>query len=217
MRPQELKCGSGVTCWRRFHAWAKAGVWERIRLRILELLGKTGGMEAAHAVIDSASVRAVAGGDHTGPNPTDRAKNGCKRHIITDAQGMPLVVQTGPANERDDRRAFALLDSFPIIPGPCGRPRTRPESLQADAGHGFPDLIHYVRSRHIRPLLAPRGSAAQHGSGLGKTRYVVERALSWFSNFRRIKLCYERLGEHFQAFHELAATLISAKRLLQIR
>lgn len=215
MLPQEMNCGSGVTCWRRFRAWTRAGLWEQIRLRLLHQLGKSGGIDASHAVVDSASVRALAGGPHTGPNPTDRAKKGCKRHIVTDRCGIPLVVQTGPANQRDDRRAFALLDAFPKIQGPRGRPRIRPRSLQGDAGYGFPDLIREVRRRRIKPQLAPRGAAAPHGSGLGKTRYVVERTLAWFGNFRRIKFCYERMGEHFQAFHELAAAIICSKRLLQ--
>jgi hypothetical protein len=42
---------------------------------------------------------------------------------------------------------------------------------------------------------------------LGKTRWVVEGSLSWFNNYRRLRLCYERMGIHFQAFHELAAAL----------
>jgi hypothetical protein len=68
--------------------------------------------------------------------------------------------------------------------------------------------------RRVRSLLALDGQArTEHGSGLGKTRYVVERSLSWMSNFRRLKLCYERFGEHFQAFHELAACLICANRI----
>lgn len=215
MLPQELNCGSGSTCWRRFHEWTKSGLWERMRLRILRRVGASGGLQPQHAVIDSASVRALKGGGHTGPNPTDRAKKGCKRHVITDRDGVPLVIQTGRANERDDRRAFALLDAFPMLQGPRGRPRTKPDCLQGDAGYGFPDLIRNVRRRGIRPQLAPRGKQAQHGSGLGRTRYVVERTLSWFGNFRRIKFCYERLGEHFQAFHDLAATIICSRKLIQ--
>jgi len=35
-------------------------------------------------------------------------------------------------------------------------------------------------------------------------------------NFRRLKLCSERFGEHFQAFHELAACLICANRVEQL-
>lgn len=131
---------------------------------------------------------------------------------MTDAQGLPLVVQIGPANQRDEQRVPALLDAFPKIVGPRGRPRTKPDTLQGDAGDGFPQTIAHVRSRRIRSLLKPRGTH-DHGSGLGTTRYVVERGLSWFGNFRRIKLCYERTGAHFQAFHDLAAAMICAKRL----
>lgn len=68
--------------------------------------------------------------------------------------------------------------------------------------------------RRVRSLLAPYGKARkEHGSGLGKTRYVVERSLSRMIDFRRLKLCYERFGEHFQAFDELAAWLICASRI----
>ena len=31
-------------------------------------------------------------GDHTGPNPTDRAKRGVKRHMLTDGRGVSLSV-----------------------------------------------------------------------------------------------------------------------------
>ena len=51
------------------------------------------------------------------------------------------------------------------------------------------------------------------GSGLGKTRYVIERTMAWLSTNRRLKLCYERNGEHFRAFHVLAACVICANRL----
>jgi transposase len=132
--------------------------------------------------------------------------------VLTDTNGLPLVVQTGPANERDDQRLPSLLRAFPTIHGPCGRPRTKPEILQGDAGYGFPHTIAVVKSHGIRPMLKLRGTG-EHGSGLGETRYVVERTQSWFGNFRRIKLCYERTPEHFQAFHELGAALICGRRL----
>src|SRR5262249_13606053 len=153
-------------------------------------------------------------GGHTGPNPTDRSKKGCKRHVITDAQGVPLVVQTGPANEPDGKRAIAMLNALPAVVGRHGRPRRKPKIFQGDAAYGSAAIIRQVLKRGIRPLLAPYGNSKhQHGSGLGKTRYVVERTLSWFGSFRRIKFCYERTAEHFQAFHELAASLICINRL----
>ena len=132
---------------------------------------------------------------------------------MTDAQGLPLVVQTTPANTRDDHVALHVLVNMPPIPGRRGRPRIKPEILQGDAGYGFPVLARLIRMLGVKPLLTPRGKTNPHGSGLGKTRYVVERTLSWFGNFRRIKLCYEKTGSHFQAFHELAAAILCANRL----
>jgi transposase len=152
-------------------------------------------------------------GDHTGPNPTDRAKSGCKRHLLTDAEGLPLVVRTTPANMRDDAMAETMVLSMRPVQGARGRPRTRPTVLQGDAAYGSSATAVRVRSLGIKPLLAPLGKNRRHGSGLGRTRYVVERTLSWFGNYRRLKLCYERTGAHFQAFHDLAAALICYKRI----
>lgn len=126
--------------------------------------------------------------------------------MITDADGVPLVVRTTPANVRDEQPAIELLKSIPPIRQPRGRPRCKPDAFMGDRGYGFPWVIAAVMAMNIVSLLDPRGS--EHGSGLGKQRYVVERTLSWFGNYRRIKVCYERTGAHFQAFHDLAATLI---------
>jgi transposase len=30
MLPQELGCGSGITCWRRLRDWQDAGIWQLI-------------------------------------------------------------------------------------------------------------------------------------------------------------------------------------------
>lgn len=132
--------------------------------------------------------------------------------MLTDAAGIPVVVKTTPANTRDDQVALPLIVDMPPIAGPRGRPRTKPKSLQGDAGYGSAALASLLRWLGIKPILKPLGKSRSHGSGLGKTRYVVERTLSWFGNFRRLKICYERCGAHFQAFHELAAAILCAYR-----
>jgi transposase len=124
-------------------------------------------------------------------------------------------VHTTPANVRDDQPALEMLQSIPPIQGPRGRPRRKPEAFQGDRGYGFPGLIAEVLAMGVRSLLAPRG--VEHGSGLGQTRYVVERTLAWFGHNRRLKICYEKSGAHFQAFHDLAACLICVRRLIQVR
>jgi len=62
MIPQELGCGSGVTCWRRLRDWTAAGVWPAVHQKLLATLNGLGEIDWSRAVIDSGSVRAVFGG-----------------------------------------------------------------------------------------------------------------------------------------------------------
>ena len=110
-----------------------------------------------------------------------------------------------------------MLDSIPAVAGRRGRPRSRPDILQGDAAYGILAVIREVVARRVKPLLALHGKKVPHGSGLGKTRYVIERTLSWFGNFRRIKMCYEKSGVHFQAFHDLAACCICVNKLCRLK
>jgi Transposase DDE domain len=136
--------------------------------------------------------------------------------VVTDADGVPLVVQTTPANVPDQTQLPALLDARPAVQGPRGRPRRNPEAIIGDRAYGTKEMIALVESQRIESLLAPRADDT-HGSGLGVLRYVVERTLACFSHFRRLRLCYERWGEHFQAFHDLAAALLVCSRLKPLR
>jgi len=207
--PLELGWGSGSTCWRRFAEWTATGVWERMHCLLVGALQERDLLHLERAVVDSSSVRALRGGEHTGSNPTDRAKKGCKRHLITDGQGMPLVVQIGPANRRDEQWLPCLLWWLWIVLSYGRRPR--PAALQGDRGYGFAWTIVGVLAWGIRALLAERGSP--HGSGLGRTRYVVERTHSWFVSFRRLIVCHERYAVHYQGMYQLAACIICARRL----
>jgi transposase len=208
--PRAMGCGSGSTCWRRFREWTAAGVWHKAHCQLLATLGERGLLNLERAVVDSASCRAHAGGEHTGPNPTDRAKAGCKRHLVTDGYGIPLVVTVGPANHRDETAMPSLLWLLWLVLG-CLGGRRRPAAVQADRGYGFPWTIALVLAWGIRSLVAVRGSP--HGSGLGHTRFVVERTHSWFGHFRRLVQCYERQQSHFLGLQQLAACVICAKRV----
>jgi len=132
--------------------------------------------------------------------------------VLTEADGVPLVVQTTPANVPDQEQLPALLEARPAVQGPRGRPRRNPEAIIGDRAYGTKEMIAWVESQRIDSLLAPRADDT-HGSGLGVLRYVVERTLACFSHFRRLRLCYERWGKHFQAFHDLAAALLVCSRI----
>ena len=58
MLPQEMGCGSGMTCWRRLSEWHQAGVWQNLHHLLLNRLEQTGQIDWSRASLDSVSVRA---------------------------------------------------------------------------------------------------------------------------------------------------------------
>ena len=62
MLPQEMGCGSGMTCWRRLRDWQEAGVWQNLHEVLLAKLREADQIDWSRAVVDSASIRAVGGG-----------------------------------------------------------------------------------------------------------------------------------------------------------
>ena len=59
--PQEMGCGSGMSCWRRLRDWQAAGVWAALHRALLERLEGAGQLDWQRAALDSASVPAKRG------------------------------------------------------------------------------------------------------------------------------------------------------------
>ena len=66
MLPQEMGCGSGITCWRRLRDWQQAGVWERLHQALLDRLGHADKIDWSRASVDSASIPAKGGAKRPG-------------------------------------------------------------------------------------------------------------------------------------------------------
>src|SRR3989475_4934622 len=79
MLPQELGCGSGMTCWRRLRDWQSAGVWDLIHFALLDWLARDDQIDWSRAVVDRCSIRAAYGGGPSRPNPPDWAQRRGKR------------------------------------------------------------------------------------------------------------------------------------------
>jgi transposase len=62
MLPQEMGCGSGMTCWRYLEKWHREGLWQRVHELLLAKLRDADQIDWSRAVVDSSSVRAVLGG-----------------------------------------------------------------------------------------------------------------------------------------------------------
>ncbi len=209
--PSEMDCGCGVACWRRLHYWHECGVWQCLQEVLLAQLRYADRIDWSRAAVDSSSVRALKGGDQTGPNPTDRARTGSKHHVLTDGQGAPLSVQLTAANTHDVTQLLSLTDAVPPVGGQPGRPRQRPEELYGDRAYDSQPHREALRRRAIKPRLARKGQP--HGSGLGIYRWVSERTLSWLHQFKRLRTRYERTAFMHEAFLSLASCLILFRQL----
>jgi transposase len=110
------------------------------------------------------------------------------------------------ANAHDVTQLVPLVDAIPPVRGKRGRPRRRPERLQGDRAYDSQPHRRELRRRGIQPVLARRNT--EHGSGLGTTRWPVERTISWLHQFRRLRVRYDRNPKLHQAFLTLGATLI---------
>jgi transposase len=99
-----------------------------------------------------------------------------------------------------------LIDDIPPLGGCPGRPLRKPRLVQGDRGYDSQPHRDELARRGIASQLAKRGRP--HGSGLGRTRWVVERTLAWLHRFRRLNLRYERRPCIHEAFLTLACALV---------
>jgi transposase len=124
---------------------------------------------------------------------------------LTDAGGAPLVVQLTAANNADVNTALPLVTEIPAVAGKPGRPKQKPATLVADKGFDCAALRTLISWLGIEPRIPHRGDSSR---GLGRTRWFIERTLSWLHQFRRLRIRWDRKPEIHQAFLSLAAGVI---------
>jgi transposase len=67
--PQEMGCGSGMTCLRRLREWQAAGVWQHLHEAMLAKLNNAEQIDWSRAIVDSSAVRALKGGTKRARTP----------------------------------------------------------------------------------------------------------------------------------------------------
>ncbi|GAA2268589.1 hypothetical protein GCM10010145_49010 [Streptomyces ruber] len=114
-------------------------------------------------------------------------------------------------NRHDVTQLMPLPDAIPHIRGTRGRPRHRPRRLFADRGYDYDKYRRLLRARGITPKIARRGAA--HGSGPGRTRWVVERTFARLHQCKRLQTRYEIRADLHLGLLQLAYSIICLRRL----
>lgn len=192
--------GSSSTAHRYFQKWTRAGVFHSLwKLGLLQAQ-LCEALDFSFMSIDGAMTKAPLGGGSTGPNPTDRGKEGTKRHLLTDANGLPIGLTVTGANVHDIKQVEAVLASMPFLP----------PDFEADEPHGFCADKGY-ESEAVRTLIWRMGyadhirsrgeekDAKQTIPGYRARRWVCERTHSWMNRYRRILIRWEKKTENYIA------------------
>jgi putative transposase len=128
--------GDDATIHRTFQHWVELGLFERLWGLLVEECEELGLVDWEWQAADTAMGKARFGGDQVGPNPTDRAKNGSKRSILTDRGGGPLSVVVAGANVPDTKLLDQTIEAIVVDrPKPTQK---HPQNLCLDKGYDNP-------------------------------------------------------------------------------
>jgi len=221
--PREM--GASSTVHDRYQEWERLGFFEELWRAGLAEYEELEGIEWEWQALDGAMTKAPLGRGATGKNPTDRAKMGTKRSMLTDGAGIPLAVAVEGANRHDSKLLVATLDGVVVArPAPEEEEGTdsQKQHLCLDAAYDSELVREELEVRgyeaHISPAdkkkRSERKEALQHLGGRAR-RWVVERTHSWLNRSRRLLVRWEKKTENYLGFIHLAcAQLIFSKILV---
>lgn len=146
----------------------------------------------------------------TGKNPTDRAKIGTKRSLLTEAKGIPISIDIAGANRHDVKLFESTINNL-IIKKPRAT-KKKPQGMCLDAGYVGDEVQELGKAFGFTMHVRSRGEEAQDiKKKVGKKarRWVVERTHSWLNRFRRILIRWEKKLENYLGMLHLACGIIT--------
>ena len=193
-----------------FQRLRELGFFENFFLEGLDEYEKKIGLDRSRRVGDCSHAKSPLGQDSVGPSPVDRRKQGTKRSIITDGNGILLGCFIAGGNKNDSKLLQQTIESIP-------------QQFQSDGNQEcWLDAIYdteEVRTICFNYGLKPRISRNKHRKLIEPirpiskgVRWVVERTHSWINRFRRILIRFDKLTDNYLACIKFAAAIITFRR-----
>jgi len=135
-------------------------------------------------------------------------------HVLSDANGLPLVVGVSAANTHDSQALKSMVAGLQSRHDPHRGWHYKPRKLHADKAYDVPELRKWLRGKRIGVRIARRG--IESSERLGRRRWVIERTMSWLTGYRRLNHRYERHPRNYLAFLGLAAAICCYKRIVRL-
>ena len=208
--------GSASAIHARFLQWEQEGFFDaRCKAGVAEY-DDFEGIAWRWQSIDGTMMKAPLAQSSVGPNPTDREKNGSKRHLLVDGRGVPLSLVLTGADRHDVSQLAAVLAAISVKR--ADPPRRRNKHLCADVGHYGKPALNIIEAHGYISHVKGRGQEAdelKREPSKKARRWIVKVAHSGFNWFRKLLARYEKLNRSFVALNHLVAS-ISAFRNVKL-
>lgn len=198
---------SATTLRRRRDEWIASGVMEKLQQIVLDAYDWMIGLDLSDVAVDGCITKAPCGGQKAGRSPVDRGKQGLKRSVVVDANGIPIGAIAAPANRPDSPLLEATLDTMEIV-------GELPErmSVYLDRGYDSEATRERLRSRGLIPVISEKGKPAPLQA---TKRWVVERTNSWTNAHKKLVWCTERKDRVIDFWFAFSGVVITVGRLIR--
>src|SRR5690606_27301148 len=134
-------------------------------------------------------------------------KQGTKRSLLVDGQGIPLGCVIAGANCHDSPLLAPTLEKLDRF----GFDLPEHITVHLDAGYDSGKTRELLESLGCGYVISKKGTPLQAGA-----RWVVERTNSWHNRgCKKLAICTERRGHVINAFIALANAIIITRRLIR--
>ncbi len=206
--PREFGPKSTVHRW--FKKWVEGGVFEAIMRDAGRCVEERGGYRLYECFVDAAFSKAKGGGDGIA---CTKAGKGVKIMILVDARGLPVAIDTAPANRHESRLVQQMFD-FMLS-------EEAPERVIGDKAYDDDRLDEELAEDGIEMIAPHRANRrpenkTQDGRPLRRysRRWTVERTIAWLQHFRRLCIRWETSTALFQGFLHFSCTLLLLREVL---
>ncbi len=198
---------SATTIRRRRDEWIELGVMETLQRAVLDAYDWMIGLDLSDVAVDCCITKAPCGGQKAGKSPVDRGKQGIKRSVVVDANGIPLGAIAAPANRHDSPLLEETLDTMEVV-------GELPEQMSVHLDRGY-DSKATREKLSLRGLLAEISQKGKPAPLAATKRWVAERTNSWQNTHKKLVWCTERTDPVIDFWLAFSSIIITVGRLVR--
>ena len=197
--------GNYKNVWYYYHKWMVFGVLDELLYSLSQQARLQQGRQAEPSmlIVDSQSVKTVAGTSEQKGYDGGKKVTGRKRHVAVDTSGNIMAVGITAANVHDKPGALSIKEDV----------EDHPKVVKILADGSYKGVPPFTAGGRIQWEIVERKATGGRFKVLPK-RWIAERTFAWLSNFRRLSKDYEKTVCMSKAMIIMSAIVITLNKLI---